>query len=118
MRSRKVPQAAAQSPVPSSVVLWAAGEVRRLVRQLALSWEAITGGIRATITIGGTANAGSALQAEDRIRYPADIAAEPERFPAKWEPVRVKRTRQNRNLELRSDLIGTEKAPAAISARR
>jgi hypothetical protein len=76
MRSRKVPQAAAQSPVPSSVVLWAAGEVRRSVRQLALSWEAVTGGIGITITIGGTVHAGSALQAEDRIRYPADIAVE------------------------------------------
>jgi poly(3-hydroxybutyrate) depolymerase len=33
-----------------------------------------------------------------------------ERFPAKWIPVRVKKTRQNKKLELRSDSIGTEKA--------
>jgi hypothetical protein len=31
-----------------------------------------------------------------------------ERFPSKWIPVRVKKTRQNKNLSLRSDLIGTE----------
>jgi hypothetical protein len=35
-----------------------------------------------------------------------------ERFPAKWTPVRVKKTRQIKNLELRSDSIGTERAPA------
>jgi uncharacterized protein YjiS (DUF1127 family) len=33
-----------------------------------------------------------------------------ERFPAKRIPVRVKKTRQNKRLELRSDSIGTEKA--------
>ncbi len=33
-----------------------------------------------------------------------------ERFQAKWIPVRVKKTRQIKNLELRSDPIGTEKA--------
>jgi DNA-binding CsgD family transcriptional regulator len=33
-----------------------------------------------------------------------------ERFPAKWTPVRVKKTRQNKNLEPRSDSIGTEEA--------
>src|SRR5882762_5640919 len=33
-----------------------------------------------------------------------------ERFPAKWTPVRVKKTRQNKKLEPRSDSIGTEKA--------
>jgi hypothetical protein len=33
-----------------------------------------------------------------------------ERFRAKWMPVRVKKTRQNKNLEPRSDSIGTEKA--------
>ncbi|MEY9516131.1 hypothetical protein ABIF16_006862 [Bradyrhizobium elkanii] len=32
-----------------------------------------------------------------------------ERFRAKWIPVRVKKTRQNKNLERRSDSIGTEK---------
>jgi hypothetical protein len=30
------------------------------------------------------------------------------RFQAKWVPVRVKKTRQNKNLEPRSDEIGTE----------
>src|SRR3977135_1391869 len=33
-----------------------------------------------------------------------------ERFPAKWTPVRVKKTRQNKKLEPCSDSIGTEKA--------
>jgi hypothetical protein len=30
------------------------------------------------------------------------------RFQPKWVPVRVKKTRQNKNLEPRSDEIGTE----------
>jgi hypothetical protein len=30
-----------------------------------------------------------------------------ERFPAKWSPVRVQKTRQIKNLEPRSDSIGT-----------
>src|SRR6476660_7562148 len=34
----------------------------------------------------------------------------PKRFPAKWTPVRVKKTRQNKNREPRSDSIGAEKA--------
>jgi hypothetical protein len=33
-----------------------------------------------------------------------------ERFPAKWIPVRVKKTRQNIEIELRSDEIGTKEA--------
>jgi hypothetical protein len=33
-----------------------------------------------------------------------------ERFPAKWTPVRVEKTRQIKNLEPRSDSIGTETA--------
>src|SRR5882757_998754 len=37
----------------------------------------------------------------------------PERFPAKWTPVRAKKTRQNKELEPRSDSIGTEKALAS-----
>jgi hypothetical protein len=37
-------------------------------------------------------------------------ATQLERFRAKWIPVRVKKTRQNKNLEPRSDSIGTEKA--------
>ncbi len=36
-----------------------------------------------------------------------------QRFPAKWKPVRVKKTGQNKNLEPRSDSIGTEKAQAS-----
>ena len=35
-----------------------------------------------------------------------------ERFPAKWIPVRVKKTRQIKNQSLRSDSIGTEMALA------
>ena len=31
-------------------------------------------------------------------------------FPAKWRPVRVKKTRQNKNLESRFDSIEAEKA--------
>jgi hypothetical protein len=42
---------------------------------------------------------------------PVVFAARPERFPAKWRPVRVKKTRQIKNLEPRSDSIGTEMAP-------
>jgi hypothetical protein len=34
-----------------------------------------------------------------------------ERFRAKWIPVRVKKTRQNKRLELGSDSIRTDKAP-------
>jgi uncharacterized protein YbaR (Trm112 family) len=41
-----------------------------------------------------------------------------ERFPAKWIPVRVKKTRQNKRLELRSDSIGTEKALGLPESRR
>jgi hypothetical protein len=37
-------------------------------------------------------------------------------FPAKWTPVRVKKTRQIKNLEPRSDSIGTEKALAGTRA--
>ena len=36
-----------------------------------------------------------------------------ERFQAKWIPVRVKKTRQNQNIEPRSNSIGTEKALTA-----
>ena len=43
------------------------------------------------------------LRAEDALEHL-------ERFPAKWTPVRVKKTRQTRNPEPRSDSIGTEKA--------
>ena len=37
-----------------------------------------------------------------------------ERFRAKWTPVRVKKTRQNKNLEPGSDSIRTEKAPVEL----
>jgi hypothetical protein len=37
-----------------------------------------------------------------------------ERFPAKWIPVRVKKTRQIENQSLRSDSIGTEALAAEI----
>ena len=39
-----------------------------------------------------------------------------ERFPAKWVPVRVKKTRQNKKREPRSDLIGTGKALVLAAA--
>jgi hypothetical protein len=52
---------------------------------------------------------GSLLE-HDVIRWNRHHALE--RFPAKWIPVRVKKTRQNKRLELRSDSIGTEKALA------
>ena len=38
------------------------------------------------------------------------------RFPAKWKPVRVKKTRQLKNPEPRSDSIGTEEAPVKIDS--
>jgi len=41
-----------------------------------------------------------------------------ERFPAKWRPVRVKKTRQIKNLEPRSDSIGTEKALGTVFKNR
>ena len=41
----------------------------------------------------------------------------PERFRAKWIPVRVKKTRQNKNLEPRSDSLGTEKALEHFQAK-
>src|SRR5712664_660084 len=41
-----------------------------------------------------------------------------ERFRAKWVPVRVKKTRQNKKRGLRSDSIGTEKALVAITSHR
>jgi len=37
-----------------------------------------------------------------------------ERFQAKWIPVRMKKTRQNKKIEPRSDSIGTEKARASV----
>jgi AraC-like DNA-binding protein len=40
------------------------------------------------------------------------VSQTPERFRAKWIPVRVKKTRQVKNLEPRSDSIGTGKALA------
>ena len=39
-----------------------------------------------------------------------------ERFPAKWAPGRVKKTRQNKNREPRSDSIGTGKALVLAAA--
>jgi hypothetical protein len=71
---------------------------------------------------------GSALEPEHfgcwRCRMISD-GRRPERFQAKacpgldpgWIPVRVKKTRQNKKLEPRSDSIGTEKALATIAAR-
>jgi hypothetical protein len=42
---------------------------------------------------------------------PGDARVYLERFRAKWITVRVKKTRQNKNSEPRSDSIGTEKSP-------
>jgi hypothetical protein len=44
------------------------------------------------------------------IRPDVTMAAAPERFQAKWKPVRVKKMRQIKNLEPRFDSIETEKA--------
>jgi hypothetical protein len=44
--------------------------------------------------------------------FHAAAANAPERFQAKWKPVRVKKTRQIKNLEPRFDSIETEKALA------
>src|SRR3954463_5932591 len=41
-----------------------------------------------------------------------------ERFRAKWIPVRVKKTRQNKNLEPGSDSITTGKAPGGAPTRK
>src|SRR4051812_848256 len=51
------------------------------------------------------------------LNYPRSMACtrarnSRERFQAKWLPVRVKKTRQNKKIEPRSDSIGTEKALA------
>ena len=59
-----------------------------------------------------------------RVGYPARLIffalclAAPERFPAKRTPVRVKKTRQIKNREPRSDSIGTDKALAAWGKAR
>ena len=54
------------------------------------------------------------IERPDRLvsssRAPSAQTARLERFQAKWMPVRVKKTRQNKKIELRSDSIGTEKA--------
>lgn len=56
------------------------------------------------------------LNVDERLKLDARAASRkpstgaPERLPAKWEPVRVKKTRQIKNLEPRSDSIGTEEA--------
>ncbi|WP_210421911.1 hypothetical protein [Bradyrhizobium nitroreducens] len=53
-----------------------------------------------------------------QLAPPANIqqrrAGRLERFRAKWTPVRVKKTRQNKNLELGSDSIRTENALAGF----
>src|SRR5258706_146712 len=41
-----------------------------------------------------------------------------ERFSAKWTPVRVKKTRQMKSLEPRSDSIGTEEALGSLRRER
>src|SRR5262249_26278337 len=57
-------------------------------------------------------------RAEGAARLPANARSgaegRVERFRAKWIPVRVKKTRQTKNLEPRSDAIGTGKALGPI----
>jgi len=63
--------------------------------------------------ISGRDLTGSAEPGWARAKYSHRLAARPyalERFRAKWIPVRVKKTRQNNNLELRSDSIRTDYA--------
>jgi hypothetical protein len=45
------------------------------------------------------------------------FSAAPERFQAKWRPVRVKKTRQIKNLEPRFDSIETERLQAGVDVR-
>jgi len=47
-------------------------------------------------------------------RLPASAGGRPERFQAKWSPVRVEKTRQIKNLEPRFDSIETEMALAKL----
>src|SRR5258708_5071870 len=58
------------------------------------------------------ASRGRRCSAGSISRSGREIGSMPERFRAKWTPVRVKKTRQNKRLELRSDSIGTVKALA------
>src|SRR4051812_5164920 len=51
------------------------------------------------------------------ISIETDLSRLLERLRAKWIPVRVKKTRQNQNLEPRSDSIGTEKALGSCWSR-
>jgi hypothetical protein len=56
--------------------------------------------------------AAQAMAVADHIRSPDEAQRNPglKRFQAKWAPVRVKKTRQIKNLEPRFDSIETEKA--------
>ena len=51
-------------------------------------------------------------------RIETDNVASLERFQAKWRPVRIKKTRQIKNLEPRFDFIETEKALGEPSVSR
>src|SRR5437764_12972084 len=51
----------------------------------------------------------------DDTRRARPFPGPPERFRAKWIPVRVKKTRQNKKIEPRSDSIGTERLLAAAN---
>jgi hypothetical protein len=53
----------------------------------------------------------------DREAVSAKKVTTLERFQAKWKPVRVKKTRQIKNLEPRFDSIEAEKALVAPSLR-
>ncbi len=67
----------------------------------------------ATAAISQTSSAGVSIQCPQNSRCPialVDRRGMLKRFPAKWIPVRVKKTRQTKNIEHRSDSIGTERA--------
>ena len=61
-------------------------------------------------------NASKERQSLDSDAINTDQA--PKRFRAKWKPVRVKKTRQIKNLEPRFDSIETEKALASDALDR
>jgi hypothetical protein len=52
---------------------------------------------------------GGVPRTASRFKKPRQAAQPiPERFPAKWMPVRVKKTRKNKKIEPRSNSIGSE----------
>ena len=63
------------------------------------------------VTISNVNQSNGVIHVVDTVLMPArDTDTGCLAFQAKWIPFRVKKTRQIKNLELRSDSIGTEKA--------